>query len=86
MFVKNVQIMPKGSALMTTAELMNERERKTLSPFATLSSETKGRDFPIEPCFVRTEFQRDRDRITHCKAFRRQIGRASCRERVFRPV
>lgn len=56
---------------MTTAELMNERERKTLSPFATLSSETKGRDFPIEPCFVRTEFQRDRDRITHCKAFRR---------------
>ena len=56
---------------MTTAELMNERERKTLSPFATLSAETKGREHPIEPCLVRTEFQRDRDRITHCKAFRR---------------
>ena len=56
---------------MTTAELMNERERKTLSPFATLSSETKGRDFPIEPCFVRTEFQRDRDRIIHSQSFRR---------------
>lgn len=56
---------------MTTAELMNERERKTLSPFAALSAETKGRDYPIEPCSVRTEFQRDRDRITHCKAFRR---------------
>ena len=56
---------------MTVRELMNEREKAMLSPFATLSVNTKGREHPIEPCTVRTEFQRDRDRITHCKAFRR---------------
>ena len=36
MLLKNVRIMPKGAMLMTTAELMNERERETLSPFAAL--------------------------------------------------
>ncbi|MBQ8447935.1 MAG: deoxyguanosinetriphosphate triphosphohydrolase [Clostridia bacterium] len=56
---------------MTVRELMNEREKAMLSPFATLSVNSKGREHPIEPCTVRTEFQRDRDRITHCKAFRR---------------
>ena len=35
------------------------------------STETRGRDIPIEPCPLRTEFQRDRDRIIHSKAFRR---------------
>ena len=30
-----------------------------------------GRDKPVEPCPLRTAFQRDRDRIIHCKAFRR---------------
>lgn len=56
---------------MTVAELMNEREKSMLSPFAALSANTKGREHYIAPCTVRTEFQRDRDRITHCKAFRR---------------
>ena len=46
-------------------------EEKFLSPFATKSKDTKGRLYPIEPCPMRTEFQRDRDRIIHCKAFRR---------------
>lgn len=64
--------MPKGDLLMmTVAEIMNERERTTLSPFAALSANTRGREHYIEPCTVRTEFQRDRDRITHCKSFRR---------------
>ncbi len=46
-------------------------EREFLSPYAYLSENTKGRRVAIEPCPVRTEFQRDRDRIIHCKAFRR---------------
>jgi len=48
-----------------------EFEKMILSPFATLSSESKGRLTPIELCQVRTEFQRDRDRIIHSKSFRR---------------
>lgn len=42
-----------------------------LSPWATRSSATRGRERPEEPCGLRTEFQRDRDRILHSKAFRR---------------
>ena len=46
-------------------------ERETLSQYAALSSESKGRKTPEEPCELRTAFQRDRDRIIHSKAFRR---------------
>ena len=46
-------------------------EREFLSPYAMRSEETKGRQKEIEPCAVRTEYQRDRDRIIHCKSFRR---------------
>lgn len=46
-------------------------EQQHLSPFACLSSATKGRQHSEEKCPVRTDFQRDRDRIIHCKAFRR---------------
>ena len=56
---------------MTVREMLEEREESTLSPYATLSRNTRGRDIKIEPCTLRTEFQRDRDRITHPKAFRR---------------
>ncbi|MBR4071680.1 MAG: dNTP triphosphohydrolase, partial [Clostridia bacterium] len=56
---------------MTVAELFCEREKKTLSPYAFLTSQTRGRDYPHVPCKNRTEFQRDRDRILHSKAFRR---------------
>ncbi len=56
---------------MTVTEMIYERERQTLSPFAFLSENTKGRDEPINPCCLRGEFQRDRDRIIHSKAFRR---------------
>ncbi|MBN1368877.1 MAG: deoxyguanosinetriphosphate triphosphohydrolase [Dehalococcoidaceae bacterium] len=48
-----------------------QREIEMLSPFATRSRFTLGRARPEEPCHIRTEFQRDRDRIIHCKAFRR---------------
>ena len=43
----------------------------TLSPYAFLTKNTKGREHPYIPCENRTEFQRDRDRIIHSKSFRR---------------
>lgn len=52
-------------------EMYIEREKSFLSPFAFPSSATRGRDKECEPCPTRTEFQRDRDRIIHCKSFRR---------------
>lgn len=42
-----------------------------LSPYACKSKDTLGRDREEDPCIMRTEFQRDRDRIIYCKAFRR---------------
>lgn len=48
-----------------------KREEAILSSLASLSSRTRGRLRPEEPCPVRTEYQRDRDRIIHSKAFRR---------------
>lgn len=46
-------------------------EETTLSPYATRSRNTKGRVLPVKSCDIRTDFQRDRDRIIHCKSFRR---------------
>ena len=48
-----------------------ERERATLSPYACLASNSRGRIRPEEECSLRTEFQRDRDRIIHSSSFRR---------------
>jgi dGTPase len=46
-------------------------EEEFLSKYAKKSVDTKGRAIQIEPCSLRTEFQRDRDRILHSKSFRR---------------
>ncbi len=46
-------------------------EKQTLSLYATKSCESLGRETPEKECDMRTAFQRDRDRIIHCKAFRR---------------
>jgi len=51
-------------------QLTEERE-EGLSPHAVKSKFSRGRQRPEKPCPVRTAFQRDRDRIIHCKAFRR---------------
>ena len=48
-----------------------KREKETLSQYAMLCENTKGRQRLEEECPVRTAFQRDRDRILHCSAFRR---------------
>ena len=52
-------------------ELLEEKELETLSPFASFACKTKGREHPEEECDIRTCFMRDRDRIVHCKSFRR---------------
>ena len=56
---------------MNIREQSEEIERQILSPFAALSGESRGRMVPEEPCSIRTDYQRDRDRIIHSKAFRR---------------
>lgn len=56
---------------MSIREEIEQMERENLSPYATLSANSKGRDIPEDPCDIRPVFQRDRDRILHSKAFRR---------------
>lgn len=56
---------------MSIREILEEREKETLSPYASLAMDSAGRDFEEEPCDIRTVYQRDRDRILHCKSFRR---------------
>jgi len=58
-------VAPPGFAQRIRAE-----ERERLSPLACPSYPAR-RAVPEEDCGVRTPFQRDRDRIVHCKAFRR---------------
>jgi dGTPase len=57
--------------MMILREELEEREYKVLSPFAAKTAETKGRKYEEEKCHIRTDYQRDRDRIVHSKAFRR---------------
>ena len=48
-----------------------EWEHRVLSPYASFSDSTRGREVPIEDCPLRTPYQRDRDRIIHSNAYRR---------------
>ncbi len=56
---------------MNIRELTEEREYSCLSQYATFSGKTKGRQKMEPSCEMRTEFQRDADRIIHSKSFRR---------------
>lgn len=56
---------------MTIRENLEQLEKRNLSPYAMLSSESKGRAKEEEQCDIRPVFQRDRDRILHSKSFRR---------------
>ncbi|MBK5211195.1 MAG: deoxyguanosinetriphosphate triphosphohydrolase [Coriobacteriia bacterium] len=59
------------SNLVFLREDIEQRERDILSPYAALSADTKGRVVVRPLDIYRTEFQRDRDRILHCKSLRR---------------
>lgn len=56
---------------MTIREETEELELKMLSRYASFSKFSEGRDIKEKECDIRTCYQRDRDRIIHCKAFRR---------------
>jgi dGTPase len=61
---------PSGPVAERYAERIRELEERTLSPLAVRSYPAV-RATPEPDCGLRTPFQRDRDRIVHCKAFRR---------------
>ncbi len=56
---------------MIIRERLEQWEQEHLSPYASFSVNSKGRAKEEEQCDIRPVFQRDRDRIIHCKAFRR---------------
>ena len=61
----------ENDVAMKIREMLEQIEVNNLSEYACLSSRTKGRQVPLVKCEIRTEFQRDRDRILHSKSFRR---------------
>ena len=61
--------------MSTICEMFLEREKGTLSPYAFLTANTRGRDHEYVPSDMRTEFQRDRDRIIHSQSFRRLMNK-----------
>lgn len=50
---------------------LEQREHQILSPYASFSDKSLGRDVEEEACDIRPIYQKDRDKILHCKAFRR---------------
>lgn len=56
---------------MIIREKLEQWEKEYLSPYATLSMNSRGREREEEQCDIRPVFQRDRDRILHSKSFRR---------------
>jgi dGTPase len=59
------------SEQVMTRQRAEAAEYERLSPLASKAAASEGRVRPIEPDPYRTDYQRDRDRIIHCKAFRR---------------
>jgi dGTPase len=54
-----------------TREDLEKIERQILAPYAQFSGDTRGREYPEAPPTWRTQYQRDRDRVIHSRAFRR---------------
>lgn len=57
--------------MLFTRELLEQRERETLAPYAAKSGDSRGRVYPDDEHPYRTVYQKDRDRIVHTAAFRR---------------
>jgi dGTPase len=66
-----MQEIGDGRGLVRRDRLAREAAEEALSPSATRSRSSRGRDVPEQPDEYRTAFERDRDRIIHSKAFRR---------------
>jgi dGTPase len=66
-----MQEIGEGNGLRRRDRLAREADEERLSPSATRSTASRGRERPEEPDEFRTAFERDRDRIIHSKAFRR---------------
>ena len=67
-----IDTSPSIESVMTLIrDALEAVEQQILSPHAQLSSATRGRAREERECDLRPAFQRDRDRIIHCKAFRR---------------
>jgi len=69
--VKNDRELAPSRTSFKRREQMEADERKTLASFAQKSGDSNGRKFPEQRHAYRTEFQRDRARIIHSRAFRR---------------
>ena len=67
----DAKIANKGSDGMLPREVTIKNEEIMLSPYACKSADAGEREAKEEPCPIRTDFQRDRDRIIHCNSFRR---------------
>lgn len=63
------------TGIISTKKELEATEARALAPYAVKSGNSAGREFPENPDSGRTEFQRDRDRIIHSKAFRRLSGK-----------
>jgi dGTPase len=66
-----MQVESAAQPQIQTREAYEAAEADRLSPRAALSAASRGRERPVAPDAYRTDYQRDRDRIIHCKAFRR---------------
>ncbi|WP_425387731.1 deoxyguanosinetriphosphate triphosphohydrolase [Deinococcus peraridilitoris] len=56
---------------MVSRDMLLQRERATLAPYATFSDESRGRRYPEGESAHRSPYQKDRDRVLHTTAFRR---------------
>ena len=64
-----------NEAQKSVSQIFVEREKDTLSKYAFLTANTRGRERPSKVCQNRTEFQRDRDKIIHSQSFRRLMNK-----------
>jgi len=58
---------------MNIRQMLERQEHQLLHPAAAFSDRSRGRRHPARPCPVRPAFQHDRDKILHCKSFRRLL-------------